>query len=389
MNIKKLSSFLFQRAVIVALLIILQMFVLLVPMIWVSGYYVYVYWACVVLSLLAVLVIIRRQTDPGYKIAWIIPILLFPMFGWLVYLLCGGNKLSARMRRKMQGMDRTMLEQLEGDYKAQKLSVLGPDAVNQARYLERYARCPVYANTWTRYFPLGDDAFPAMLEELKQARHYIFLEYFIIERGYMWETVLSILEEKVREGVEVRLLYDDIGSIWLLPRSYPEEFIQTTTDVNDADNYENTINYVPGEDTLVFDAQGNQLSLGDVKAGDLLTVYTGAYTPAPMIMPPQYQAEIIIIEDLEAESPVFTCADTFVADEEGMLVGLGNTLALNMSEDVEVVDREGQACEAALENMDLLVFYDAATKSVPAQTTPLKVVVLGENELALSNINDQ
>ena len=168
-----------------------------------------------------------------------------------------------------------------------------------------------------------------------------------------------------------------------------EEFIQTTTDVNDADNYENTINYVPGEDTLVFDAQGNQLSLGDVKAGDLLTVYTGAYTPAPMIMPPQYQAEIIIIEDPEAESPVFTCADTFVADEEGMLVGLGNTLALNMSEDVEVVDREGQACEAELENMDLLVFYDVSTKSIPAQTTPLKVVLLGQNEQALSNMNAQ
>ena len=137
MNIKKLSSFLFQRSVIVAVLIILQATVLLVPMIWAWSYYVYVYWACVVLSLLAVLVIVRRQTDPGYKIAWIIPILLFPMFGWLVYLLCGGNKLSARMRRKMQGMDRTMLEQLEDDYKAKKLSVLGQDAVNQARYLEQ------------------------------------------------------------------------------------------------------------------------------------------------------------------------------------------------------------------------------------------------------------
>ena len=168
MNIKKLSSFLFQRSVIVALLILLQAVVLLVPMVWASSYYVYVYWACVVLSLLAVLVIIRRQTDPGYKIGWIIPILLFPMFGWLVYLLCGGNKLSARMRRKMQGMDRTMLEQLERDYKAHKLIVMGADAVNQARYLERYARCPVYTNTWTRYFPLGDDVFPVMLEELKK-----------------------------------------------------------------------------------------------------------------------------------------------------------------------------------------------------------------------------
>ncbi len=168
-----------------------------------------------------------------------------------------------------------------------------------------------------------------------------------------------------------------------------EEFIQTTTDVNDADNYENTINYVPGEDTLVFDAQGNQLSLSDVKTGDLLTVYTGAYTPAPMIMPPQYQAEIIIIEDPEAESPVFSCADTFIAGEDGMLVGLGNTLALNMGEDVEVVDREGQTCEAELENMDLLVFYDVSTKSIPAQTTPLKVVLLGSNETALSNIQDK
>lgn len=168
-----------------------------------------------------------------------------------------------------------------------------------------------------------------------------------------------------------------------------EEFIQTTTDVNDAENYENTINFVPTQDTLVFDAQGNQLSVSDIEAGDLITVYTGAYTPAPLIMPPQYQAEIIIIEDPEAESPVFTCADTFVADEEGLLTGLGNTLALNMSDEVKIVDRNGQPCEAELANMDLLVFYAESTKSVPAQTTPLKVVVLGSNEQALANIDAQ
>ena len=228
MNIKKLSSLLFQRSVIVAVLIILQAAVLLVPMIWAWSYYVYVYWACVVLSLLAVLVIVRRQTDPGYKIAWIIPILLFPMFGWLVYLLCGGNKLSARMRRKMQGMDRTMLEQLEGDYKAQKLAVLGRDAVNQARYLERYARCPVYINTWTRYFPLGDDAFPAMLEELKKAKHYIFLEYFILAPGVFWDSIVEILKEKHAAGVDVRVIYDDVGSLGTLPANYAETFERET-----------------------------------------------------------------------------------------------------------------------------------------------------------------
>lgn len=228
MNIKKLSSFLFQRSVIVALLILLQAVVLLVPMVWASSYYVYVYWACVVLSLLAVLVIIRRQTDPGYKIGWIIPILLFPMFGWLVYLLCGGNKLSARMRRKMQGMDRTMLEQLERDYKAHKLIVMGADAVNQARYLERYARCPVYTNTWTRYFPLGDDVFPVMLEELKKAQHYIFLEYFILAPGVFWDSIVEILKEKHAAGVDVRVIYDDVGSLGTLPANYAAKFEQET-----------------------------------------------------------------------------------------------------------------------------------------------------------------
>ena len=113
MNIKKLASLLFQRSVIVALLIFLQAAMLLLYMLWFSSDFIYVYWGCVVLSILAVLIIVSRQTDPGYKIAWISPILLFPAFGWLVYLLCGGNKLSARKRRKMQGMDRTMLEQLE------------------------------------------------------------------------------------------------------------------------------------------------------------------------------------------------------------------------------------------------------------------------------------
>ena len=213
---------------IVALLILLQAVVLLVPMVWASSYYVYVYWACVVLSLLAVLVIIRRQTDPGYKIGWIIPILLFPMFGWLVYLLCGGNKLSARMRRKMQGMDRTMLEQLEGDYKSHKLAAMGADAVNQARYLERYARCPVYSNTWTRYFPLGDDVFPVMLEELKKAQRYIFLEYFILAPGVFWDSVVEILKEKHAAGVDVRVIYDDVGSLGTLPADYAAKFERET-----------------------------------------------------------------------------------------------------------------------------------------------------------------
>ena len=224
MNIKKLASILLQRRVIVGLIILIEALALLTVTALFSGAYLYLYWTYVGLSLLAVLVIVSRQTDPGYKIAWIIPILLFPAFGWLVYLLCGGNKLSARMRRKMRGMDRTMLEQLSGEYKAGALSVYGEDAVNQARYVEQYARCPVYTNTWTRYFPLGDEMFPVMLEELKKAEKYIFLEYFILSPGVFWDSIVEVLKEKRAAGVDVRVIYDDVGSLNTLPMNYASSF---------------------------------------------------------------------------------------------------------------------------------------------------------------------
>ena len=224
MNIKKLASLVFRRSVIVALLILLQVILLLGVLALSSAGYAYIYWGCVVLSVLAVLVIVSRQTDPGYKIAWIIPILIFPAFGWLVYLLCGGNKLSARLRRKMQGMDRAMLEYLERDYKADELELFGAEEANLSRYLEQYARCPAYTNTWTQYFPLGDDVFPVMLEELRKAEKYIFLEYFIIAPGVFWDSVVEILKEKHAAGVDVRVIYDDVGSLNTLPMNYARKF---------------------------------------------------------------------------------------------------------------------------------------------------------------------
>ena len=164
--------------------------------------------------------------------------------------------------------------------------------------------------------------------------------------------------------------------------------VETTRNPEEAENQEYIVNYTLMEDTLIFDQSGNMLTREDVKEGSLLEVYTGAYTPAPMIMPPQYQANIIILLDAGAEEPGFTCADTFIM-VDGMLTGAGNTLALNLTGDVEILDREGKPSQEDLENKDLLVFYDISTRSIPAQTTPSKIVVLGTNELALGNLNAQ
>lgn len=92
-----------------------------------------------------------------------------------------------------------------------------------AHYMENGAGYPVYHNSTAVYYPLGENKFADLLAELKKAKHFIFLEYFIIERGIMWNAVLDILKEKVKEGVEVRVMYDGMCSILKLPHKYPEE----------------------------------------------------------------------------------------------------------------------------------------------------------------------
>ena len=225
---KKLVSLLFHRAVLMGVFLLIQIAVLVLMLLRFNDFFLPFYGICVALSIVAVFWIVNRSSEPAYKIAWIVPILIFPIFGGLFYLLFGGNKLSKRTRRKMEGMDRKMLEVLRPDFKADSLITFGEDAVHQARYLEHMAHCPVYGGTETEYFPLGEDCFARMVEELKKAERYIFMEYFIIEDGIMWDTILDILIEKVKEGVDVRVMYDDIGSMFTLPREYASELEKRT-----------------------------------------------------------------------------------------------------------------------------------------------------------------
>ena len=209
------------RAFRVGISILVQLAVLLIVLLRFDEYYRQFNQVCFVLSMLIVIYIVGNRSNPSYKIAWIIPIMLFPIFGWLLYLLFGGNRLSKRTRRKMQSMNDVMRQELKSSCRAESFSELeGEDARVMANYIERNALCPVYANTETEYFSLGENQYESILQELKKAERYIFLEFFIIEPGKMWDSVLQILEEKAAAGVEVRVLYDDVGSMFTLPRNY-------------------------------------------------------------------------------------------------------------------------------------------------------------------------
>lgn len=220
----KLMKLLTHRIFLVGVSIFVQLLVLLVVLLRFNEYYTQFQTICSLLSMVIVIVIVGDRSNPAYKIAWIIPIMMFPIFGWLLYLLFGGNRLSRRARRKLQGIDRVMQEELKDACGAQTLElVAGEDAGHMARYIERVAHCPVYGHTQTKYFPSGELMFESMLRELKKAERYIFLEFFIIEPGKMWDSILEILEEKAAAGVEVRVLYDDMGCMFTLSRNYSQQ----------------------------------------------------------------------------------------------------------------------------------------------------------------------
>lgn len=221
---KKLIKLLFNRVTLVGAPILLQIFAL-VMVIWrFSNYFVYFYAICTLLSVVALLRILSGKTNPAYKIAWIIPIMLFPIFGGLFYLMFGGNKLSKRSKKKMSAIQEKMTES-HGQNKeiVQEIQLRDISAANQSRYIESYSYCPVYQNTSSEYLTPGERMYERLLAELKKAERYIFLEYFIINKGLMWDAILDILVEKAGQGLDVRVLYDDVGCLMTLPYGYDKQ----------------------------------------------------------------------------------------------------------------------------------------------------------------------
>lgn len=172
------------------------------------------------MSLIVVLWLVNKDENPSYKISWIIVILLFPMFGGLLYLLIGNKKPSRKIRKMLQPVMDEMnpIMVLEDDV-SDCLEGSKQDALT---YLSDLGY-GTYLQTQCRYYALGDYCYGDMLKDIKQAKKYIFMEYFIVSEGFMFQQILNILQKKVQEGVEVRLIYDDVGSLTTLPYHFEKK----------------------------------------------------------------------------------------------------------------------------------------------------------------------
>ena len=209
------------RVVAVGLAILLQLAVFLAMMLWLSDYRRWVQVVMTVLSGISVLYLLYDSANSSYKISWIILILAFPVAGICIYMTFGGRRLSRSVRKKMFRADEIIRSNLwQEKITFETLQSVSDPGAAMSSYLNNTTGFPAYDNTHTEYFSQGEAAYERMLQELKKAEKYIFLEYFIIGEGVMWDGILQILKEKAAAGVDVRVMYDGFGCMTTLPTHY-------------------------------------------------------------------------------------------------------------------------------------------------------------------------
>ncbi|MBQ8539904.1 MAG: cardiolipin synthase [Clostridia bacterium] len=183
-------------------------------------YYVpYFYIAAYLTEIFCVIRIIASDDNPDYKVPWLLFVLIVPIAGFMLYFLFYSRKLKRKFVKRLNDLKGSSYkcddsELLEG------LKKENPTAFSHCKMLTNIADTHVFTNTRLRYFPIGEDMLPALCEDLRKAEKFIYMEYFIIEEGKFWNSILDILKEKAAQGVEVKVLYDDIGCMMTLPGNY-------------------------------------------------------------------------------------------------------------------------------------------------------------------------
>lgn len=204
--------------------IVLQAVFLVYVFMRLSDYATFVGTATRIIAILLVLKIYGREQTAAMKTPWIILMLALPIMGVTLFLLVGLNGVPYKMRERFAEVDAMLLPRLpKNEEILQKMQQTQPQAAAISSYLYRNASYPVYQNTDVRYYDDACKALEAQLADLAKAEKYIFMEYHAIEDKESWHRIQAVLEERVAAGVEVRVFYDDMGSIWFINRDFAQK----------------------------------------------------------------------------------------------------------------------------------------------------------------------
>lgn len=223
MKMKRFFNKITSRGFAIGVILLLQIVFIVSAISVLASSFIYLHYTLIILSIIISISIVGKDTNPMYKIAYIILILAFPLFGGFFYLLFDKRTASLTLKREIINkypLDSSLVPQnIQHNLELKSLST---SAFKTSQYISNTCSFPLYKSTYTQILTPGEVKFERLVEELLKAEKFIFVEYFIIEPGKMWDKILLILKEKARSGVDVRLIYDDIGTIDLLPRKYPK-----------------------------------------------------------------------------------------------------------------------------------------------------------------------
>lgn len=223
-KLRGLLKLVFGRTAMVFVSLFTQFAILFICVEKFAAYSGFIYALFILLGAVTIIHILNEDVNASFKLAWIIPVLVIPVFGTMLYIFVNIQPDSRKMKKNISKInaqikplvkqDQRIINELENECKGE---------TGLARYLNNTGDFLTYTNNSVEYFPLGEDKFEEMVKQLKEAKHFIFMEYFIVSEGYMLETILDILKEKAAQGVEVRFMYDGMCSLVLLPWGYYKE----------------------------------------------------------------------------------------------------------------------------------------------------------------------
>lgn len=213
----------FLRALIVLAAVCVEFAIIIALSFWFNRYTVYFYIVLELSSLLVTLILVNDLRSPAYKVAWISVCMVLPFAGEIMFLLWGNTSAKRKIDFKMM----KIMEHGE-KYKQYQKSYLDailemyPSSGRLNRFLESEG-FPVTKHNKVKYYPMGEDVFEGIIKDLEQAKKFIFLDFFIVAEGALWDVVHAVCVNKLREGVEIKFLYDDFGAMLRTERNFAEE----------------------------------------------------------------------------------------------------------------------------------------------------------------------
>ena len=220
----KVFRVIFSRVTFMILMILAEVLTVFFLFRWLSSNAVWLETVLRILSVVVVLSIVKNSKHLSSDMLWILLIVLSPVAGTAIYFLLGANLITSKTFWKLTSSTVSSKRfYLQDEDVYNRALEECPRDMGQIHYVSKISGYPVYENTGFEYYSYGQYGYPEILSELRKAQKFIFLEYFIVEEGVMWNGILEILEEKVKAGVDVRVMYDDLGSFMTLSMKYAEK----------------------------------------------------------------------------------------------------------------------------------------------------------------------